>query len=74
VRTARDLARAYLAARGSRRPTVPFRLPGTRFTAFRSGANLVPGEPYGHITFEEHLAATETAGRARAGGRDTTEA
>ncbi|WP_324613012.1 SDR family oxidoreductase [Agromyces kandeliae] len=55
VRTARDLARAWLAARGSRRPTAAFRLPGTRFEAFRSGANLVPGEPYGTITFEEYL-------------------
>ncbi|MFC9918866.1 SDR family oxidoreductase [Agromyces binzhouensis] len=59
VRTARDLARAWLAARGSRRPTVAFRLPGTRFEAFRSGANLVPGDPYGSITFEQYL------GRAR---------
>lgn len=56
VRTARDLARAWLAARGSHRPTAAFRLPGTRFGAFRSGANLVPGEPYGTVTFEEHLA------------------
>ncbi|WP_136707120.1 SDR family oxidoreductase [Agromyces sp. H66] len=57
VRTARDLARAYLAAHGSRRPTLPFRLPGSRFTAFASGANLVPGEPYGRITFEDFLAS-----------------
>jgi uncharacterized protein YbjT (DUF2867 family) len=57
VRTARDLARAYLAAHGSRRPTVPFRLPGTRFRGFASGANLVPGEPYGRIAFEQYLRA-----------------
>jgi uncharacterized protein YbjT (DUF2867 family) len=56
VRTARDLARAFLAARGSRRPTASFRLPGTRFEAFTSGANLVPGEPYGQVTFEDYLA------------------
>lgn len=56
ARTARDLARAFLAAHGSRRPTLPFRLPGSRFAAFASGANLVPGEPYGRITFEEFLA------------------
>ncbi|WP_438855902.1 SDR family oxidoreductase [Agromyces sp. M3QZ16-3] len=56
VRTARDLARAWLAARGARRPTAAFRLPGTRFEAFRSGANLVEGEPYGTITFEQYLA------------------
>ncbi|GAA2022676.1 NAD(P)H-binding protein [Agromyces tropicus] len=56
VRTARDLARAWLRARGSRRPTLPFRLPGTRFAAFASGANLVPGDPYGTVTFEDYLA------------------
>ncbi|MBM7504657.1 SDR family oxidoreductase [Agromyces aurantiacus] len=72
TRTARDLARAYLAARGSRRPTLPFRLPGTRFSAFASGANLVPGEPYGRITFEQFLAAHADA--AARGSRGTTEA
>jgi uncharacterized protein YbjT (DUF2867 family) len=56
VRTARDLARAFLAARGSHRPTAAFRLPGTRFEAFASGANLVPGAPYGRVTFEDYLA------------------
>ncbi|MGR0221600.1 SDR family oxidoreductase [Agromyces sp. ZXT2-6] len=74
ARTARDLARAFLAARGSRRPTVAFRLPGTRFTAFASGANLVPGEPYGRITFEEHLAAVGAGPAAPRGARGTTEA
>lgn len=73
VRTARDLARAYLGARGSRRPTLPFRLPGTRFRAFRSGANLVPGEPFGRITFEEFLASRAGAAAAR-DTRGTTEA
>lgn len=70
VRTARDLARAYLAARGSRRPTVPFRLPGTRFTAFASGANLVPDEPYGRITFEQYLAAVADGASDAPHGRD----
>ena len=73
VRTARDLARAYLGARGSRRPTLPFRLPGTRFRAFRSGANLVPGEPFGRITFEEFLASRADAAAVR-DPRGTTEA
>ena len=72
VRTARDLARAFLAARGSRRPTLQFRLPGTRFTAFSSGANLVPGEPYGRITFEEFLASRSSEAGAR-DARGTTE-
>ncbi|WP_353828057.1 SDR family oxidoreductase [Agromyces sp. SYSU T0242] len=57
VRPARDLARAWLAARRSRRPTASFRLPGTRFAAFASGANLVPGPPYGTVTFEDSLRA-----------------
>lgn len=73
VRTARDLARAYLGARGSRRPTLQFRLPGTRFRAFRSGANLVPGEPFGRITFDQFLASRADAGAVR-DARGTTEA
>ena len=73
VRTARDFARAWLAARGSRRPTVAFRLPGSRFAAFSSGANLVPGEPYGRITFEEFLAATSQKATASE-PRGTTDA
>jgi uncharacterized protein YbjT (DUF2867 family) len=74
ARTARDLARAFLAARGSHRPTVAFRLPGTRFTAFRSGANLVQGEPYGRITFEQYLAAQRVDAAASPDARGTTEA
>ncbi|HEX6953838.1 MAG TPA: NAD(P)H-binding protein [Agromyces sp.] len=74
ARTARELARAFLAARGSRRPTVAFRLPGTRFAAFRSGANLVPGEPYGRITFEEYLAAHASGAAASRDARGTTDA
>lgn len=35
-----------------------FRLPGRRFGAYRAGENLVPGEPYGAITFEQFLGAT----------------
>lgn len=73
VRTARDLARAFLAARGSRRPTVQFRLPGTRFAAFAAGANLVPGEPYGRVTFEQFL-ASRAGGAAAREARGTTEA
>ncbi|MBF9070706.1 SDR family oxidoreductase [Streptacidiphilus fuscans] len=57
VREARDLARAYLAATGREgRPLLPLSLPGRAFGALRAGANLVPGEPYGRIGFEEYLA------------------
>ncbi|MEV1130579.1 NAD(P)H-binding protein [Agromyces sp. NPDC049794] len=74
TRTGRDLARAFLAARGSRRPALPFRLPGRTFAAFSSGGNLVPGEPFGRVTFEEFLAspghddpaAADTPGRTDA--------
>ena len=56
VRDFRSFAEAYRAAAGSRRPIVPVRLPGATFHAFRAGANLVPGRPYGTVTFERHLA------------------
>ncbi len=55
VRTFRSLADAYRVAAGSRRAVIPLRLPGATFRAFRSGANLVPGEPFGTITFERYL-------------------
>jgi uncharacterized protein YbjT (DUF2867 family) len=51
-----ELARAWKAARGSRRPVVPVRVPGKIFRAFRDGAALVDGTPYGRITFGEYLA------------------
>jgi uncharacterized protein YbjT (DUF2867 family) len=51
-----ELARAWRAARGSRRPVVPVRVPGKMFRAFTDGAALVDGPPYGHITFGEYLA------------------
>lgn len=73
TRTGRDLARAFLAARGSRRPTLGLRLPGRTFAAYASGANLVPGEPFGRITFEEFLASRGDGSSAR-DERGTTEA
>lgn len=57
ARDARDLARAYLTATGrAGRPVLPLSVPGRIFGALRAGANLVPGEPYGRIGFEEYLA------------------
>ena len=56
VRDFRSFAEAYRAAAGSRRRIVPVRLPGSTFRALRAGANLVPGPPYGTVTFEQHLA------------------
>ena len=65
TRTGRDLAGAFLAARGSRRPTLPLRLPGRTYAAYAAGANLVPGEPYGRPTFAEFLASHDDGLAAR---------
>jgi uncharacterized protein YbjT (DUF2867 family) len=56
VRPLPDLARAWTAARGIRRRIVPVRVPGRVFSGYAAGLNLVPGTPYGRITYEEHLA------------------
>lgn len=48
-----DLARIW--KRSSRRPVVPLRIPGKIFRAYASGAALVPGPPYGTITFADYL-------------------
>lgn len=56
TRTSPELARTWKAARGSRRPVVPVRAPGKVFRAFRDGAGLVDGTPYGRIAFGEYLA------------------
>jgi uncharacterized protein YbjT (DUF2867 family) len=50
------LARAYLRARGRRRPILPVRLPGAAFAGYRSGANLAPDDRAGRVTFAEFLA------------------
>ena len=55
-----DLAAAWAAARGVRRPIVPLRLPGRTFEGYRAGHQLVPGPGYGLLTFEEHLALPTT--------------
>jgi uncharacterized protein YbjT (DUF2867 family) len=55
VRTFPELARVWTSFRGSSRRTVPLRLPGKVFAGYAAGHNLVPGAPYGRMTFEEHL-------------------
>jgi hypothetical protein len=57
VRPLPELGRAWAAARGVRRPVVPTRLPGKVFAGYRAGHNLVPGTPYGRLTFEAHVGA-----------------
>lgn len=47
-----ELARVW-----SHRRVIPLRVPGKTFRAFAAGGALVDGPPYGHITFEEYLAA-----------------
>jgi uncharacterized protein YbjT (DUF2867 family) len=56
VRHVPDLARAWTAATGKPRRVVPLRLPGRVFAGYRAGHPLVPGPPYGRLTFEDHLA------------------
>lgn len=57
VRDAGDLARAYLRARGRRRPVLRVPLPGSAAAALRRGANLAPDHATGRRTWEEFLAA-----------------
>ena len=50
-----DLGRIYLNARGSRRRVLSLPVPGGIVAGFKTGANLVPGNPIGTITFAQHL-------------------
>ena len=55
VRSARDLMRAYLAARGLRRPILPLWLPGKVFRDYRHDFGLAPEHAVGRTTFEKYL-------------------
>ena len=61
VRPLPDLARVWAATRGVRRPVLAARLPGKVFAGYRAGHNLVPGAPYGRVTFEEYLSRSAGA-------------
>ncbi|GAA3775379.1 SDR family oxidoreductase [Streptomyces phyllanthi] len=63
VRTFPELARAYLAATGRRRPVVSVPLAGKAYSGFRAGGHLTPERAAGKGTFEEYLAARFGAGR-----------
>jgi uncharacterized protein YbjT (DUF2867 family) len=67
VRDIRELAGSWKQASGKRRPVVPVRLPGKIFGALRRGANLVPGNAAGTVTFDAYL-AERTALRKKARG------
>ena len=56
VHTHADLARMFLAARGSRRGVVQVPVPGRIVAGYRSGANLAPDNAVGAIGFEDYLA------------------
>jgi len=72
VRTAEDVARAYLAAGGRPRPVLRLPVPGSVGRAFRDGAQLAPGHADGTITWEEYLHAHLDAG-VSARGREASE-
>ncbi len=55
VRPAEDVARAYLAAAGRRRPLLRVSIPGAVGRAFRDGAQLAPGRADGTITWDDYL-------------------
>lgn len=61
VRTAEDLARAFLAASERRRPLLRVPLPGRAARAFRAGAQLAPEHADGTITWEDYLHAQFSA-------------
>lgn len=56
VRTARELAEAYLRVSGRRRPLVPFRLPLQAFRDYRAGKHLAVDHAAGDIGYEAFLA------------------
>ncbi len=62
ARTAEDVARAYLAAAGLRRPLLRVPVPGAVGRAFRAGAQLAPGHADGTITWDDYLRRRLDAG------------
>ncbi|NUK06693.1 NAD(P)H-binding protein [Streptomyces lunaelactis] len=55
IRPLPDLARAYLRARGRRRPLLPVRLAGKAYAGYRAGDHLTPERAVGKVTFEQFL-------------------
>ena len=56
--TAFELATQWKAATGSRRAIWDLPLPGKTAAGFAGGHNLVPGDAYGHVTFQQYLNTT----------------
>ncbi|MBB4935510.1 uncharacterized protein YbjT (DUF2867 family) [Lipingzhangella halophila] len=65
VRTARDLANLYLAARHVRARATSIPLPGALGSALRSGMLLAPDHREGHQTWESYLRETTRERKAR---------
>ncbi|HET6732532.1 SDR family oxidoreductase [Mycobacterium sp.] len=59
VHTHADLARMFLATRGSRRRVIEVPVPGRIVAGYRSGANLAPDNAVGTVGFDEYLAGTK---------------
>ncbi|MFF6786752.1 NAD(P)H-binding protein [Streptomyces sp. NPDC012510] len=60
-----ELARAYLAATGRRRPLLNVPLFGAAYRGFRAGGHLTPERAVGTRTFENHLAERFGGTKAR---------
>jgi uncharacterized protein YbjT (DUF2867 family) len=55
VHSVRELADAYIRARGLRRAVLPVPLPGSAGRAYREGRHLTPEHATGRLTFADHL-------------------
>lgn len=65
VRTFRDLTRAWLRARGRRRPTLPVPLVGRTARAMKRGLHTNPDRAVGTVTWEQYLEpGAEPAGKS----------
>lgn len=62
-RFARRFAGQWLRASGLRRPIWSVRLPGKTFAGYAAGKHLVPGPPFGRLTFAEYLAERQDVRR-----------
>ena len=64
MRSAGELARAWLKARGKRRLLLPLPLFGKVAARYRAGYNCAPESKYGRITWAEWLSRKYGAGPA----------
>jgi uncharacterized protein YbjT (DUF2867 family) len=69
IQSVGELAQAYRAARGLRRPIIRFPVPGKTMAAFRTGHATCPDHSVGTVTWEEWLAERYASGVAEATSR-----